>query len=512
MAAADSTIYHWRPTWADRVVDAKGWLLVGWILLQILAFNGQWRIGFDSAQFRGIARSLAAGEGFAILGQPNDSIYPGLPYLLSWLERLFGDAAWPGVVIMLCFALTTVLVTYRLVHWVFPDWASIVITAGVAFNWRFVMQGHELMTDMPFLCGVVLVLLALELWHERRRGWIASLGILALGLLLVATMRPTVWVLVVALCVVALQKMWPRLVTVFASGVVLGLAVRNPGELWIILHDDLPRLFFGERVVVLNVVFTLSLLSGTLLLVLRRDDLIARRPLWVWIVAVLLAVLLVYESEPRYWLMVLPILWAGWLLGLMQGAATYLPAGRSRDWIVGLGVLMVFLGNGIHVAKFVLEQRATPFLAHYKDGEFEPLQRLATELRTGTEPDRVLIGPYAPILSYLSQRRILGEVELGYRDIHDEAGRLLAARDSEATWMVFPEQPYEEKEPNLASLIRQGWLYASNEDPDEAVSLFVTGDDGIERMWWAARFFIDEERVPREHWRRLNHPTTREAP
>ena len=63
-------------------------LFVG--VLLVGAYNGQWRVGRDSAEYRQVARNLAEGRGYTFRGEREQHIYPGLPYLLAGIDRVFG--------------------------------------------------------------------------------------------------------------------------------------------------------------------------------------------------------------------------------------------------------------------------------------------------------------------------------------------------------------------------------------------------------------------------------------
>ncbi len=547
-----SDVYGWRPTWADTVLRARPLMISLWIVIQLASFNGMWRVGHDSALYRSVGHSLAIGHGYAISGEAHDHVYPGLPYLLAGLERVFGaEIAWPGVLAMLLSATLTVGFVYLLARRILPDWAATLVTAGVAFNWRFIQQAHELMTDAPFLLGVVLAMLGFDLTRHRRT-LLVGVAVSVIGLALAAVMRPTAWVLFASAGLWASwltvrnlvsrdparrrRGYWFGGVVITIGSVVAGFLLLDPrtgtsgsfgqyeqelidrfslfvGDtdrlrvlpraLWTIVDDDLPRLFFGERVTGLNPFFTLALFGGVGLVALRRDDPSKRRPLWSLTVVVLVVVCLLLSSEPRYWLMVLPILWAGWLLGLMQGARNWFktPLGRSR-WVAA-GLIMVFLGNSISIVKLIIEQRSTPFLESYKQGEYAPLEKFATTLRAGTQPGDVIIGPHASVLSYWTDRPVIGAREIGFGHISDTPGRIRAVRDSGATWMVFPHQPYDNRDDKLFRLIRQGLIYAANERDDEAITLEVIDHKQRKRTWWAAPFQVDERILPdadRKHW------------
>ena len=552
--AKQDLLYGWQPSWAGAIVRWRWLFVIAWVALNALSFNGQWRVGLDSALYRHLGHNLATGEGYRIFGEIHGHVYPGLPVLLGALEAIFGNAVWPPILVMLLASAGTLWLTCLLLRRVLPEWAAILATVGVAFNFRFVQQGHELMTDAPFLLGVVLTLWGLEALRDgpRRRGVAALVG----GLVLAASMRPTFWVLAGAVAfgaVCTAVRGWrastgsahrihaARAIAVLAFVVLavgaflvfdprirgmdlasggyerelldrltnIGpLVAALPAKLLSILNDDLPRLFFAERVSYLHIVFALALLGGVSLLALggwreRATPASDRRPTWVALVALLFVATLLASSEPRYWLMVLPVLWVGWIIGLCKGARDWFSTTRARSIYVALGVAAVLVGNLAHAGKFVAEQRAAPFLEHYKEGQYVPVKELARALNAGTTRDQTIIGPYAPLLSYWADRRIIDRRRLGFGHISDRRDRLVAVRDAEADWMVFPWQPYEHKDAELRRLVKAGDVYPANLRPEDAINVgvFGEGDDAVE--WYVAPYEIDELLLPESMRKRL---------
>ena len=71
------------------------WIVIA--LAMLLSFNGQWRIGLDSANYRGLADSLANGRGYTFGAWAPRAVYPGLPFLLAGLQRICGTSAFRAV-------------------------------------------------------------------------------------------------------------------------------------------------------------------------------------------------------------------------------------------------------------------------------------------------------------------------------------------------------------------------------------------------------------------------------
>ena len=130
-----------------------------------LAFNGQWRVGRDSALYRGLAHSLASGQGYQFTEFSARQIYPGLPVLLAGLEKIFGQRDWPPILLIHLFSLGCLIVTYKLIRLRFPQWVAIAVTACTALNAWFLELTNDIRDDVPFLFGM---LLALYGWERLR--------------------------------------------------------------------------------------------------------------------------------------------------------------------------------------------------------------------------------------------------------------------------------------------------------------------------------------------------------
>ena len=123
--------------------------------------------------------------------------------LLAGLEKIFSLAAWPGILVMHLMALGCLVLTYKLVRLHFPRWLAILVTFCVGMNSWFIELSNELLTDIPFLLGVLMALYGWERLRiavadksvADRRKLVRPLIWLILGLALAAVIRPTFWVL-----------------------------------------------------------------------------------------------------------------------------------------------------------------------------------------------------------------------------------------------------------------------------------------------------------------------------
>src|SRR5437016_2721388 len=141
--------------------------LVG--LLMVLAFNGQWRVGRDSAAYRGLSHQLVTQGRYQFRDRSSgaaadqqDIRYPGMPRLLAVVERAFGRSDVAADLLVGIFAVLTLLLTYRLTRSSpsLPAWLAVAVVFGMGTNGRFLEHANEVLSDVPFLATVVLSLLA----------------------------------------------------------------------------------------------------------------------------------------------------------------------------------------------------------------------------------------------------------------------------------------------------------------------------------------------------------------
>src|SRR3954452_17744919 len=90
----------------------------------VLSFNGQWRVGRDSAAYRGLAHRLATTGQYVFRDKPadlemsdqQDTRYPGLPILLAAVERASGNSDRGAVALVMGAAVLTLGLTYLLMR------------------------------------------------------------------------------------------------------------------------------------------------------------------------------------------------------------------------------------------------------------------------------------------------------------------------------------------------------------------------------------------------------------
>src|SRR5215218_832368 len=163
LPAGDKPILPWISTYRWGF-----FALVGLIL--VLSFNGQWRVGRDSAAYRGLAHRLATTGQYVFRDKPadlkmsdqQDTRYPGLPIMLAVVERASGNSDRAAVLSVMVTAALTLVLTYLLMRSVLPLWVAVTVTFNLGINARFLEHANEILSDLPFLAGVMLSLLAFD--------------------------------------------------------------------------------------------------------------------------------------------------------------------------------------------------------------------------------------------------------------------------------------------------------------------------------------------------------------
>jgi hypothetical protein len=441
------------------------------IVLFLLAFNGQWKVGRDSALFRGLARSLAAGQGYQFTAFASSTVYPGYPLILAGLERTFGASAFPPLALNYGLALLTLLVTYRLIALHYAQWVAVVITVGVGINAWFLGLSNELLTDLPFMLAG---LLALYGWERIRLGPVRRdrvLGgvLLLVGLLAAASLRPTFWVLALSMVLVCIwgvirgpgrRYYAAALAAVFLAGIVLLAAdPRTRGidplaggyeramisrlhklsavageNAWDMLTRNLSGSFFGGR-------FGLSVtIPLTMVLIASSLMLWRRHPLWTIYILLTVMVTIVMTSVPRYYTPVLPLLLLSWLLLVLE-VARRLPE-RWAGVPVLVGVLLVVIPNLARSTREIANQRYRNVGGRVTWGDEIAM---ADWIREVVPPDaRVLAPTGAPIMAYFSGRDVLSYTELLPRgDDKDPRTYPQHLVDARVRYAIFPSRLYD---------------------------------------------------------------------
>jgi hypothetical protein len=520
----------------NRVTDAiaryRKLLFIGIAVLYLIGFNGRWRLGRDTAEYRGLALNIADGKGYTFGFWAPKQVYPGLPYLLAgiekWLgpehrkpslkedQRLIGPSAATtvSVLVMLAMAGLTLVVTYRLMRLHYATWIATTITCGVATNAIFISHANELLTDVPFLLGIVCALYG---WDLLRRAPTLPKGIVAgviaiAGVALAACMRPTFWVLAIAWVAVCIwgfirgpRRFYGICLTILLA---IGLArygfhplsggrerearreiplmlQQMPQQIYAILHDDIPAAVFGEQLAPASILASLLLLGSGYLL-------FRRHPLWTLLVYGTVGATLLMSTESRYYMMVLPIFLLGWLV-----MTCALAARLSRKWgelVLLASLALVTLNNLSASVSFFVEQRSSNFLKAHRKGEFVPVLAMCEQIRKHVKHDQKVIGPSGAVMSVFSGRHVLTQREFCPNGPSSSNPREL--QKAKVSYAVFPPNLYEKKEPVIAGLMRKRILAARTR---------------VATVGKSMRLATVKVTVPDKDWRKLKRPLRKSA-
>jgi hypothetical protein len=467
-------------------------------LLYIGSFNGKWRLGLDTAIYRGLALNIASGKGYTFGDWAPKQVYPGLPYSLAAIEYVLGPkdrtpslaeqnrligpslATTGSVFFILAIASLTLIVVYKLIHLHYPKWVAVTITCGVATNQIFLTHSHELLTDVPFLFGVVTSLYGWDLLKraQNSKSRINAIAVVIPGLIFAATMRPTFWILAgcwIAVCLWGLI-VGPRKFYAICLGVLLGiwailiaidprykgfhplsggyesealyLLPQAPAhfyqQLHHILYDQFPAAMFGQQMSPFSTLSSLIVIGSTLLL-------FRRHALWVLMVFGTLAATLIVSAEPRYYMMVLPVLLLGWLTMFCMLARK-----ASKVWgemILVLGLAILTLNNLSATVGFFIEQHHSNFISHYKKGAYVPALEMCEALRQRLSPDQKVLGPSGAIMSVFSGIHVYTQREMLPRGENMHSAEAVAA--THLDYAITPGILYRDKEPAIARMFRK---------------------------------------------------------
>jgi hypothetical protein len=446
------------------LVDARRhWIYAAILALYLLGFNGQWRVERDSALYLTIGRNLATGQGYTYQGKPQHLAFPGLPLLFAGAAKLLHtERQSPDLALMLLLGLASLGLTYRLflLHAGRPT--AVLITAGLAATRLFYRYNFELLSDLPFLLGVMAFFVGYEAIFfnatpattsgERLRGangpprraawydWV----LLSAGLAVAISMRPSMWILLLA---IVLATAWTVLRTArrgsfnwkhlgFGALVIAAAALffhfdpRRSGSasmgdyedylfdvkfthlrqtLWQMVTVNVPELC---EAALAKSLFGCPIGPGVntlaaLLIVAMGFWLLAYRTLWGLWVLLTIGTLLVFKPLDRYLLPVLPLLVFAWWRFLV-----WLHARLPAKWADVVFLALLIAGactNLARLSEIVIEQRRIPFLAHYHDGRYISMYDVASLVRQHTHKrDVILVGPkVGRILTYVGHRTAL---------------------------------------------------------------------------------------------------------
>lgn len=431
-------------------------LLIALVFIYLLGFNAHWRVEPDSALYLTIGRNLAQGHGYTYHGARHHLAFPGLPLLFSAVFKLFGTRTLvPALSIMLLIGAATLALTYRLFLLYAGRPTAVLLTFGLGISRLFYRYCFELLSDMPFLLGVMAFLVGFEaIFYQRHRepgdrsptqarwfDWV----LLVSGWLIAVAMRPSMWALLAAV-VLALawsairspaRRPWALvfIAAVLAAGATFWMLDPRRGgnasmgeyedalfnasaaHFWTLLHELPPHIGKLFNATLSQALFGarlgpgLSEVAGAAVIVVCLT-MLWDRPLWfLWVAMSFLMIVVAIEPLDRYFLEVLPLMIFAWWRGIRRLNAklvTYSP--KWADWIFAGLFVLGGLTNLMRIGEFVVEQRRPHFLNAYKEGRYASADQVARLLHDRVDPQGWVIttAKFARTLTFLSQRNIVG--------------------------------------------------------------------------------------------------------
>jgi hypothetical protein len=403
-------------TWLGAQIERHWRWPAGFLLLiYLVSFNGQWRAEPDSALYLCVARNIAAGRGYTYHGSVETLAYPGLPLLLAATFKLFGsDTLWPANLVMLAMGVISLALTFRMTRLFAGRRTAIIVTLGLAATKLFYRYCFQIMTDMPFLAGVLAVLCGFEALFGPQSSWSVTpssspdtahrgkwydWALIVVGLIDVVTMRPAMLTFVPVVIVVAIVTAWRRgfawpvvgMVTLLLAGVAMFFMLdprraggnhlggyeqfvvdqfRNPAAeslaIWQNVQDILEfvvaQAVFGQHLYWISIPVTIAIVGVGI-------GLTARRPLWGLWVASTLGVMLLVLPHDRYLLPVLPVLeYAWWQIVCWLNRKLRAPWGNA---VAAVLLLWQVVFNMLPIGGFMIEQRVIPLLDPRHPGQYK---------------------------------------------------------------------------------------------------------------------------------------------
>jgi hypothetical protein len=481
----------------DRILRHRLALYVVLAITGLAAFNGQWRAGRDSAAFRGIARNLVRHHTYEYRPKiheaqayydKQDTLYPGFPIVLAGLQIMFGEGVVAPLMLMYAVAVGTLLLVYRLCRLYVSEWLAVTVVVLLGLNSFYLEHANEVLSDLPFLFGLVLALYGFELLRRAQTGrqWAGAISAAAGGLVLAASLRPTFWFLALAWLAACgwglirgrhalpdgTKRRGPYAVAlamflfVFIAMVVLDPRTKNPvgtgyesrlvqkvsrtreflravpRNLRRTLVEHVPAAFFGTTVKTRSTVLRVVAAAYSLMVIGGGAWLVRRNVLWGVLVVTSVGSFVMLGDNPRYYLMITPLLLLGWGLFCAEvarrmGQWRHMPA-LAMAW--GLGI--VFVPNLGRDLDFIREQRGfdthlrhRSFLEVYR-GKVEPTYRTADLLRRFTRPEQRILGPESTVTTFLADRSVYGLNRLLPENDHGAWPKRLA--DLHFDYVLFP--------------------------------------------------------------------------
>jgi hypothetical protein len=436
--------------WVER---HRRWLFAVIVVLYLAGFTGRWRINPDSAIYMALGRSLAEGGGYVQNGEHHTRYEPGLPVVIAASYRLFGEDRYtPILLFVLACSLTSLALTYRLMLRHAGRPTAALVTVGFGICETCVRYGFQVVTDTPFLVGVLVYLLAYERLvaprasdrpKSRAIAWVA----IPLATLFLAAFRPTALTFVGAVGVACAWHLYRGpsrarhvvigLLTVAAflsfrtidpRRSTAGAEVKREQRLKALLTEQ--RSYFVPRIareahdfveeVLPKAVFATEFAPGldtaiSLGVMASVIPLLRRRVLWAAWCAATFAQCMVWLPRERYLLPILPlVLYGMWLGTVWLSRRPRLSSSAAVSKAVVAVPLAAFVGCNLALdVHLLVQQRGGAGVARAGDADLEsaPTLEMARQIASTIEKNdtgSLLYATDHDELSYFSRRRVDG--------------------------------------------------------------------------------------------------------
>ena len=436
-----------------RFADRQRWWLFGAIaLLYAAGFNGRWRVAPDTALYMELGRNLAEGNGFTYHGVRHNWYEPGLPYAISLSYRWFGvDNYLPLTLFMLACGLASLALVYHLFRLHAGRPTAVVMTVLLALTETFYRYCFQIVTDPPFLVGILSFLVGYEALvrpeapgpalpsAQRRVGPWWAWAAIVFGTLTMVAFRPNIITFVGALALATLvhlvrgpNRLRHVLILAVTLACVYGFRAADPrrstpgeaayreGMLKTLLTEKrgyaLHRMFTRYIPEMLSevtpeAVFGIEMGPGadevaSLAAVALGLALVTRRLLWGAWVAATVAQMAFWLPRERYYLPILPLIQFGiWRAALWVEARLQGTRGAAAFVLV---LLLVTVPNLLQEGTFIYEQVHRGITAtDLRDPFGRPLVEMGRLISDKVREDDVVIAEAARELTYFSRRKVV---------------------------------------------------------------------------------------------------------
>ncbi|WP_432798548.1 hypothetical protein [Poriferisphaera sp. WC338] len=200
------------------------WAIVGSLLaLYLIGFSFSWRPGGDSALHLCYARDLLRSHTDGMRSALYQPLSPGMAWVLAACMHLFGEgpnAIAAGLTIWLAIASITLLLVYQWFSLFCRRGEAVFLTASFGITETFYSHAYELLPDIPFALGSILMLLGVErlqqslsndwcdatVWWQKK-GVLRSVFELCMGIVIMSIFRSVVIVFVSAVILTLFIKL-----------------------------------------------------------------------------------------------------------------------------------------------------------------------------------------------------------------------------------------------------------------------------------------------------------------